>query len=317
MTTTQSQFTQAPDRAARQHIEPMINDDNEDLFPGFSSSRISVDGAEIFVRWHGSGPPLLLLHGYPQTHAIWHQVAPALCRDFTVVVADLRGYGDSSKPSGDGAYAKRVMARDQVQVMRALGFDTFYVAGHDRGARVTHRMALDHPDRVLKAAVLDIVPTQIVFDTINKQVATDYFHWYFLIQPNGLPERLIAGDPEFFLRCILNSWSDARSAFDPRAFSEYSRCMSNPETIRATCDDFRASASIDLIHDNEDHDRPIEPPFLVLWGAQGPMSRSYDVLSTWTGKARDLHGKGLECGHFLPEEAPQATAEALRTFFLG
>lgn len=310
------QWTQALSLAARQQIDPKINGETEELFPGFSSSYIDVEGAEIFVRWRGSGPPLLLLHGYPQTHAIWHQVAPALSKDFTVVITDLRGYGDSSKPSADGAYAKRVMARDQVQVMKALGFDTFYVAGHDRGARVTHRMALDHPDRVLKAAVLDIVPTQIVFDTVNKQVATDYFHWYFLIQPNGLPERLIAGDPEFFLRCVLHAWSDDQSAFDPRVFSEYTRCISNPETIRAMCADFRASTSIDLIHDKEDDDRLIEPPLLVLWGAQGPMSRSYDVLGTWTGKARHLHGKALECGHFLPEEAPQATVEALRTFFL-
>lgn len=290
---------------------------DEELFTGYSSSHIDVDGARIFVRWSGSGPPLLLLHGYPQTHAIWHKVAPALSKEFTVVVADLRGYGDSSKPSGNGAYAKRAMARDQVQVMKALGFETFFVAGHDRGARVTHRMALDHPDRVLKAAVLDIVPTQIVFDTVNKQVATDYFHWYFLIQPNGLPERLIASDPEFFLRCVLNSWTDDESAFDPRAFFEYKRCMSNPETIRAMCDDFRASASIDLVHDKQDEERPMEPPFLVLWGAHGPMSRSYDILGTWNGKARNLHGTGLECGHFLPEEAPQATAEALRSFFLS
>lgn len=289
----------------------------QELFPGFSSSRIAVDGAEIFLRHRGSGPPLLLLHGYPQTHAIWHQVAPALSKDFTVVVADLRGYGDSSKPSGDDAYSKRVMARDQVQVMKALGFEIFFVAGHDRGARVTYRMALDHPDHVLKAAVLDIVPTQIVFDTVNKQVATDYFHWYFLIQPNGLPERLIGGDPEFFLRCVLNSWADDRRAFDPKAFAEYNRCMSNPETIRAMCDDFRASASVDLVHEREDSGRPLDAPFLVLWGSQGPMSRSYDVLSTWKGKARILHGKGLECGHFLPEEAPDATVDALRTFFLA
>lgn len=309
------QWTEAPNPTARQQIGPKINTEAEELFPGFSSSYIDVDGAKIFVRWRGSGPPLLLLHGYPQTHAIWHQVAPALSEDFTVVIADLRGYGDSSKPSGDVAYAKRVMARDQVQVMAALGFNTFYVAGHDRGARVTHRMALDHPDRVLKAAVLDIVPTQIVFDTVTKQIATDYFHWYFLIQPNGLPERLIAGDPEFFLRCVLNSWSDDQTAFDPRAFSEYVRCMSNPETIRAMCADFRASASMDLIHDTEDDGQLIEPSFLVLWGAQGPMSRSYDVLGTWTGKARHLHGKALQCGHFLPEEAPQATVEELRTFF--
>lgn len=288
----------------------------EDLFPGFHTSRIDVDGVEIFLRHGGSGPPLLLLHGYPQTHAIWYRVAPVLATSFTVVITDLRGYGDSSKPSGEGAYSKRAMARDQVEVMSALGFDTFYVAGHDRGARVTHRMALDHPDSVLKAAVLDIVPTQIVFDTVNKQVATDYFHWYFLIQPNGLPEKLIAGDPEFFLRCVLNSWADDRSAFDPRTFAEYKRCMSNPETIRAMCEDFRASASIDLVHDKEDEQRPINPPFLVLWGAQGPMSRSYDILDTWKGKARDLHGKGLACGHFLPEEAPEATVEALRTFFL-
>lgn len=232
------------------------------------------------------------------------------------MVADLRGYGDSSKPTGDGAYTKRAMARDQVQVMKALGFDSFFVAGHDRGARVTHRMALDHRDRVLKAAVLDIVPTQFVFDTVNKQVATDYFHWYFLIQPHGLPERLIAGDPEFFLRCVLNSWTDDLSAFDPRAFSEYKRCMSNPQTIRAMCEDFRASASVDLVHDKADDGRPIEAPFLVLWGAQGPMSRSYRVLETWAGKAKNLRGQGLECGHFLPEEAPGPTVEALRTFFL-
>jgi haloacetate dehalogenase len=312
-----SQSTQAQGQPGRQHTAAAISAGSGELFAGFSSASIAVDGAEIFVRWGGSGPPVLLLHGYPQTHAIWHQVAPALSRDFTVVVADLRGYGDSSKPSGDGAYAKRVMARDQVQVMSALGFDTFCLAGHDRGARVTHRMVLDHPDRVLKAAVLDIVPTEIVYDTVNKQVATDYFHWYFLIQPNGLPERLIAGNPEFFLRCVLSAWAGDESAFDQRPFAEYKRCMSNPETIRAMCEDFRASASVDLIHDREDDGRTIETPFLVLWGARGPMARSYDVLETWTGKAKNLRGKGLDCGHFLPEEAPAAAVEALRSFFLG
>ena len=287
------------------------------MFDGFARHRIEVEGATIHARTAGSGPPLLLLHGYPQTHAMWHRVAPRLAERFTVVVPDLRGYGDSSKPAGDAAhhtYSKRVMAQDQVAVMRRLGHERFAVAGHDRGGRVAYRLALDHPKRVTRLAVLDIVPTKTMFDGVDRQVATDTFHWFFLIQPFDFPERLIGADPVYFLTHLLGRWSgDGMRPFAAEALAEYVRCFSDPATIHATCEDYRAGASIDLDHSNADGAKKVTCPLLALWGERGTVGRLYDVMKIWREHATNVSGKSLPAGHFLPEEVPDDTlAELLR-----
>jgi haloacetate dehalogenase len=291
------------------------------LFEGFEQQRVETLDAEIEVVHGGDGPPVLLLHGYPQTHAMWHLVAPRLAEDFTVVATDLRGYGDSSKPFGDedhSTYSKRAMAADQVAVMETLGFDSFAVIGHDRGARVGHRMALDHPDSVTKLAVLDIVPTRHVFETVGKDLATAYYHWFFFIQPYDLPETLIGADPSYYLRKKLGGWGTALETFAPGALAEYERCF-GAATIHASCEDYRASASIDLVHDEADWaaGRKIECPLLTLWGGRGVMERIYDVEAVWREYANDVRGKSLDTGHFLAEERPEETARELRSFLGG
>lgn len=266
----------------------------------------------------GSGPPLLLLHGYPQTRLCWRHVAPALAARFTVVSADLRGYGDSSKPAGDpdhGNYSKQAMAADAVALMRHLGFTRFGVAGHDRGGRVAHRMALDHPDAVERAAVLDIVPTRTLFAHTDQAFATAYYHWFFLIQPDGLPERLIGGDPEWFLRETVRRWSGTGRQVPEESLREYVRHFRDPAAVHASCEDYRAAAGIDLEHDAADDGRRVTCPLLVLWGAQGAMNRLYDVLASWRELADDVRGGTLPCGHFLPEECPEETAARLSEFF--
>ena len=291
------------------------------MFDGFATHRVRTSGAEIFLRSGGAGPPLLLLHGYPQTHAIWHRVAPALAERFTVVCADLRGYGDSGKPEAGpdhAGYSKRAMAQDMVEAMAALGHDRFAVAGHDRGGRVTHRLCLDHPDRVRRAAVLDIVPTLTLFRATDQAFAYGYYHWFFLSQPAPLPERLIGADPMFYLHAKLGQWSAAKNTswLAPAALAEYERCFSNPATIRASCDDYRAAATIDLVHDEADFAHRIACPLLVLWGERALMHRSFDVLATWREKASgSVEGGPLPCGHYLPEEQPEATTAALARFF--
>jgi haloacetate dehalogenase len=288
------------------------------FFPGFAHARLRVSGAEINACVGGDGPPLLLLHGYPQSHVMWHRLAPILARDFTVVLTDLRGYGDSSRPPGGQRsinYAKRAMAQDQVEVMAALGFDRFMVAGHDRGGRVAHRMALDHPQRILRLAVLDIVPTLEVFQAVDQETALRYFHWFFLAQPHPLPERMIGADPERWLRGRLAAWSRTRRAFHPQVVAEYVRCFSHPEVIRATCDDYRAAAGIDLEHDRASTAR-ITAPLLVLWGGLGFVGQHYDVLAEWRKHAEQVDGAALACGHFLPEECPGETCDRMTEFFL-
>ena len=288
------------------------------LFPNLHQRRVAVSGAEIDLVVGGSGPPLLLLHGYPQTKAMWHKVAPRLAEDFTVVVADLRGYGDSSKPEGAPdhfTYSKRAMAQDQVEVMEALGFERFMVAGHDRGGRVTHRMALDHRERVERAAVLDIVPTHKLFSTVNQAVATGYYHWFFLIQPYDLPERLIGNDPDYYLKHRLNDSGRGLAYFDHAALAEYVRCFKDPAMIHASCEDYRAAASIDLEHDEADMDRKVECPLLVLWGGKALMEKHYDVLATWRERASDVQGHAIGAGHFLCEEVPDETYADLHAFF--
>ena len=287
------------------------------MLDGFDRTRIATSGAEINVRKAGAGPPLLLLHGYPQTHVMWHKIAPRLAERFTVVLTDLRGYGDSAKPPGGddhAAYSKRAMAQDQVEVMAALGFERFAVVGHDRGARVTHRMALDHPERVSKAAVLDIAPTLHMYEHADIAFATAYYHWFFLIQPFDLPERLIGGDPDFYVDRKIGKWSKTEGCFSAEALAEYKRCFRDPATIHATCEDYRAAAGIDLEHDRADRERKIACPLLVLWGAGGVIERTYDTLAVWRARAEDASGRALPCGHFLPEEAPEETLAELVAF---
>ena len=287
------------------------------MFEGFRRELIRANGVEIHAVVGGEGPPLLLLHGYPQTHVIWHKIAPALAERFTVVATDLRGYGDSAKPPGGpghAAYSKREMAADQVEVMAALGFQRFALVGHDRGGRVSHRLALDHPERVVRVAVLDIAPTRTVFETVDQTVATVYYHWFFLIQPNGLPEKLIGTDPDDFLQRKLTAWGADDDAFTAEAVAEYKRCFRDPAAIHASCEDYRAAATIDLEHDRADEDARIACPLLVLWGERGLVGRRYDILNVWREKANDVRGQGIDCGHFLPEEKPQETRAALQSF---
>jgi haloacetate dehalogenase len=279
----------------------------KDLFPGFKRQRIRTRGAAInFVRG-GIGPPLLLLHGYPQTHVIWHKIAPELARHFTVVAADLRGYGDSEKPHGlpdHSNYSKRAMAQDQVEVMKALGFDTFSVVGHDRGGRVAHRMALDYADRVNKLAVLDIVPTRTMYARVTREFAKAYYHWFFLIRPEPFPETLIGADSEFYMKSHLGTRHAGLAPFAPDALAEYLRCFRDPAAIHATCEDYRAAESIDLAHDEADLARKIDRPLLVLWGKHGTIERCFQPLADWAERAEDVRGRALDCGHYLPEEAP-------------
>ena len=288
------------------------------LFPGFDSRRIGGAGASVHAVIGGSGPPLLLLHGYPQTHAMWHRIAPRLAERFTVVCTDLRGYGDSDKPEGGECsvnYSKRAMAADQVVVMHALGFSRFMLAGHDRGGRVAHRLCLDHPHAVERVAVLDIAPTRIMYGNTDKAFASAYYHWFFLIQPFDLPERLIGADPVYYLRKKIGGWSGGLSPFDPRALAEYERCFRNPATIHASCEDYRAAAGIDLEHDAADDGARIACPLLVLWGAKGVVNRLFDPIADWGSVATDVQGRALPTGHFLAEEAPEETLAELQGFF--
>jgi haloacetate dehalogenase len=289
-----------------------------DFFTGFERRRITTAGAEINLVTGGNGPPLLLLHGYPQTHLMWRKVAPRLAAEFTVVVPDLRGYGDSSKPpAGPDTvnYSKSALAQDQVETMAALGFERFAVAGHDRGARVAHSLARDHAHRVERLALLDIVPTLYRFETIDQKATTSSWHWFFLIQPGGLPERLIGSESEFFLRHQLSALLREPAKLEPEAFAEYLRCFKNPETIRATCDEYRAGASIDLVHDRVDRGRRVTMPLLMLWGQHSSQGSGYDVLGVWRNHAEQVTGHGIDSGHFIPEEAPDDAYQALREFF--
>lgn len=284
----------------------------------FARRSIDVGDAVINTLVGGSGPPLLLLHGYPESHLMWRKVAGSLAEQFTVVATDLRGYGESSAPAPDPehrAYAKRTGARDQVAVMQTLGFDRFAVAGHDRGARVVHRMALDWPERISRAAVLDIVPTPHVFESMDGRRARGYWHWFFLIQEGGLPERLIGADPEFFLRRILGTFARDDQVVDAETLNAYARAWEDPARIAAGCEDYRAGASADL-DDHAADTRRIDCPLLVLWGADGALARLHDdPLRVWSDWADDVRGHAVPGGHFLPEESPQETLEALLDFF--
>lgn len=284
----------------------------------FKNLRIKTGTVEINLVHAGDGHPLLLLHGYPQSHVMWHAVAPQLAEHFHVICPDLRGYGDSSKPAGTpdhDNYSKRAMAQDMVKVMESLGYSEFFVAGHDRGARVAHRMALDFPEKIKKACVMDIVPTLHMFRTTDQDFATGYYHWFFLIQPENLPEHMIGADPAFYLGEKLKRWSAPGMVFNDEALAEYVRCFSQPETIHASCEDYRAAASIDLKHDEQDRNGKIGCPLLVLWGAKGFVNQTYAVLDVWRDYANLVDGRALDCGHFLPEEKPTEVTNALMAFF--
>jgi haloacetate dehalogenase len=246
------------------------------------------------------------LHGYPQTHVAWHRVAPLLAERFTVVATDLRGYGTSEKPPSapdHAPYSKREMAKDQVEAMERLGFRSFHLVGHDRGGRVAHRLALDHPAKVLSLCVLDIAPTRHMYERTDFKFARAYYHWYFLIQPYPLPERLIGADARFFLREKLGRGRAGLGLFAPEALEEYERCF-DAKTIHASCEDYRAAASIDLVHDREDEGRRLALPMLALWGQHGVVEECFDVLSAWRERAATVSGRALDCGHYIPEEAP-------------
>jgi haloacetate dehalogenase len=289
------------------------------MFDGFTLTTMDANGVAIRVRHGGSGPGLLLLHGNPQTHVMWHRIAPRLAEDFTVVCADLRGYGDSGKPptTPDHApYAKRAMALDQVEVMRQLGFDHFRVAGHDRGGRCAYRMALDHPDKVDRLAVLDIIPTLEAFRRADKRFGLGYWHWFFLAQPAPVPENLIAARRDYFLLRRSQPDGGLPPYFTPEAYADYERCFTEA-TIHAICEDYRAAAGIDCEHDEADCGRRrIACPVLALWGRRAQLERWYDVLAIWRDWADDVTGHALDCGHYLAEEAPDETYRALRAFFL-
>lgn len=283
-------------------------------FEGFQLSRVDVGEATLRVRHGGSGPPLLLLHGYPETHMMWSRVADGLARDFTVIAPDLRGYGESTAPPttpDHETYSKRAMARDAVALMRHFGFGRFNLAGHDRGGRVAYRLALDHPDVLLKLSILDIIPTAEVWKRADKAFALTYWHWSFLARPYPFPETLLGGDNVHFLLRGLEGMLDAE------AYADYVRCLANPAMVHAICEDYRAGASYDVAADEADRGKArIKVPVQVLWGSKGALAAWYDVLAIWRDWADDVQGHAIESGHFIPEENPAETLKALRGFFL-
>jgi haloacetate dehalogenase len=290
------------------------------MFEGFEKQRVATRNAHLFVVSGGSGPPLLLLHGYPQTHTMWHAVAERLHGSFSLIVPDLRGYGDSTGPGPDVEhvnYSKRAMAEDMVDLMTKLGHQRFLVAGHDRGGRVAYRLALDHPDKVVRLAVLDIVPTYDVWDRMDGRAAMRGYHWQFLAQPAPLPERMIGRDPDFYARHLLDRWAGRREALEPAAVGEYLRHFRKASVIQASCEDYRAGATIDLEHDRADREagRKIGCPTLVVWGRRYLTVKASSPLDVWRGWATDVRDVPLDCGHFLAEEEPEACASALRDFF--
>jgi haloacetate dehalogenase len=302
-------------RTAAASLALPLHQSTPQFFPGFETHSLRTSGADIHTLRGGSGPPLLLLHGYPQTHVEWHKIAGHLAQRFTVVLTDLRGYGNSSRPPGGenhANYSKRAMALDQIEAMRTLGFDRFAVVGHDRGARVAWRLAVEHPAAITRAAVLDIVP--LPYSHVTKEFATEYFHWFFLIQPAPFPETLIGNNAEFYLRSRFLRPVGGTNAITSDAFAEYLRSFQDPAVIHASCEDYRAGATIDLEHAAADGDRKVTCPLLVLWGQRGTVGRLYDVMDVWRRHAADVTGFALPAGHFLPEEVPDETLSALLAF---
>lgn len=285
----------------------------------FTSFDASRDGVALHGARAGEGPPLLLLHGHPQTHAMWHRVAPQLAGRFTVVLMDLRGYGDSGRPpagAGWAAYAKREMALDALALMRAQGFERFQVLAHDRGARVAHRLAMDHPQAVERLLLLDIAPTLAMYRGTTEEFARAYWHWFFLIQPAPLPEALIESDPVRYLHSVMGSRHAGLAPFTPQALAEYERCICKPGTAQAICADYRAAAGIDLVHDEADAaaGRRLSQPLRVLWAGHGAVGRCFDVLALWRERAEHVTGRALPCGHYIAEEAAQLLLDEVFTF---
>jgi len=290
------------------------------FFNGFETFDLDVgNGIVIHGRKGGEGPPLLLLHGHPQTHVIWHRVAEPLARHYTVIVPDLRGYGDSSKPAGlpdHSNYSKRAMALDQIAVMRHFGYDDFFLCAHDRGARVAHRLAMDHPGVVRKLMLLDIAPTLAMYEKTDRRMATMYFHWFFLIQPAPMPETLIEASPAGYITRTMGGRHAKLDVFDPAAIAEYQRCLAQPGAAHALCEDYRAANTIDLEHEQADRDagRRIQCPTRVLWGRHGVIERCFDALAEWKPLTIDLDGEALPCGHYIPEEAPDLLLQHITDF---
>jgi haloacetate dehalogenase len=290
----------------------------------FASAEIQTGETSVFVRWNGSGPPVLLLHGFPQTHLMWRSVASQLACNFSVVCADLRGYGRSGCPvsTPDHApYAKRAMARDMVTVMERLGFPRFSVAGHDRGGRVAYRMALDHPDRIDRLAVLDVLPTEAVWDRADSRFALAFWPWSLLAQPEPLPERILAAAPDAIIDDALGGWGSPSVVFPPEVRAAYVQALRSPDHAHAICEEYRAAATLDREHDKSDrvNGRRIVCPLLVLWSARGALDTWYveesGPIGLWRAWGNDVHGHALDAGHFFPEEAPEQTADALNDFF--
>ena len=290
------------------------------ILHNFASMRVDVGDVSIHLRHGGKGPPLLLLHGYPQSHVTWHAVADRLAQRYTLVMPDLRGYGDSSKPAGlpdHSNYSKRVMANDLIAVMRALGHESFHVCGHDRGGRVAHRLALDHPDAIKKLMLIDISPTRTMYDKTDQTFATLYYHWFFLIQPQPLPETLIGASAAFYLNYTLGGWgSSGTDFFDKQALVEYARCFCTPEAIHSACEDYRAAASIDIAHDLDDVTKKLACPVRVLWGERGVVGRLFRPVADWQAvSATQVTGTTLPAGHFIPEEVPGLLLDEMYAFF--
>jgi haloacetate dehalogenase len=289
------------------------------MFPQFERHTVDVGDITINCIKGGSGPALLLLHGHPQTHAIWHKVAPQLAERYTVIAADLRGYGDSGKPAGlpdHSNYSKRVMAVDQLRLMQHFGYERFDVLAHDRGARVAYRLALDHPEAVSRLVTLDIAPTLAMYEKTSMAFATAYYHWFFLIRPAPFPETLINSHPGDYLKHTIGGRSAGLAPFTDEAYAEYLRCLQDPATVHGICEDYRASASIDLDHERDDlaTGRKITCPMLALWGAHGAVGKCFDPLAEWQPLAADVRGQALDCGHYIPEEAPQALLDEVLPF---
>lgn len=291
------------------------------MLDNFTHAQLQVNGVTINLHHGGNGPPLLLLHGYPQTHVIWHGIADELAKHYTLVMPDLRGYGESSKPAGlpdHGNYSKRVMAQDMVEVMQALGFASFYLCGHDRGGRVAHRLALDHPAAVRKLMLVDISPTRTMFEATDMAFATYYYHWFFMIQPAPMPEKLIGSNAAYYLHYTLSGWGSSSMAFfHPAALAEYERAYCMPESIHGACEDYRAAATIDLEHDRDHDVKKVACPIHVVWGEHGLIGRMFHPIADWQAKcAQTVSGKAVTAGHFIPEQAPDVMLAEIREFFV-
>ena len=289
------------------------------MFQNFKTKKVTVNNISINFKIGGKGLPVLLLHGYPQTHIMWRKIAEPLSKKFTVVCSDLRGYGDSDKPVSSQrnhlTYSKYKMGSDQHKLMIKLGFKKYYLVGHDRGARVAHRMAIDYNKNIFKAIFLDIVPTNSVFELADQDLARKYYHWFFLIQKYPFPENLIGSNPEIFLKEKLKMWGKTNKFIEPEAMKEYLRCFSKTSVIHSSCEDYRAAATIDILHHKRDRRKKINFPILVLWGKKGTIEKLYDPIKIWKNWATNVTGFSLNCGHFLPEEKPRDTLKAILNFF--